>query len=165
MGKSVSNIDKTSTRVVVDNLTGEIISEESSVESVRVSKEDDFAKLYLDGVELLRGLTGGQLSLLLSLARRMNYSGEVMVAGSHRREVMAETGVGGVTLARALRALRDKGVITPVDGVRGFYKVNPRVLAKGSWRSARAMRRGFDSEARRCLDKESDEKIRREIKG
>lgn len=165
MGKSVGNIDKTSTRVVVDKLTGEVIAEESSVESVRVSKEDDFAKLYLDGVELMRGLTGGQLSLLLSLARRMNYSGEVVVAGPHRRAVMAETGIGSVTLERALRALRDKGIVTPVDGVRGFYKVNPRVMAKGSWRSVRAMRREFDNDAMRQFNKETDEKIRREIKG
>lgn len=165
MGKGVGNIEKTSTRVVVDNLTGEVIAEESSIESVRVSKEEDFAKLYLGGLELLQGLTGGQLSLLLSLSKRMSYSNEVIVAGSHRRELMAEAGVGGATLERALRVLRDKGLITPIDGVKGYYRVNPRVLAKGAWRSVKGTRRVFEGELRRSAEREAAKKTRRELNG
>ena len=149
MAGRVSNVERTSTRVVVDSMTGEVIEEESQTESVRVSKEEDFAKLYLDGGMELCGLTGGQMRLLMVLVRRMSYDNEVVVAGPYRADVASEAGLGcEASLERGLRALRGRALITPMRGGRGFYRVNPMVVAKGRWRDVRGVRRRFEAEAR-----------------
>ncbi len=154
MSKQVKNSARTTSSLIVDSSSGEVIEQRVSTETVSYEAEQLFMKVYQDGISKTRGLTSGERDVLDVLMKVMDYQNMVILIGPKRDEVMRESGVTSkVSFDRALRGLKAHDIINPVmnlSGVpkveKGFYRLNPSVCSKGRWKDVKQLRALYNTE-------------------
>ncbi len=122
-------------------------------QAIRKNEEPDYVKIYIDEWRGSNKIPSRYRRLFLHLAMRMDYAnfgttGElneggqiVYVAGPARKALLKECGWSGDdALCKGLKALVDCGAIRKIS--RGFYQVNPRYAARGTWRYDRRKKQG-----------------------
>ena len=113
-------------------------------QAIRKNEEPDYVKLYIDGWRGANGIPARYRQLFLSLAMRMDYAnierggdpdegGQIVcVMGRCREALLRECGWNGDdALCKGLKALVDCGALRKIS--RGFYQINPRYAARGTW--------------------------------
>ena len=113
-------------RVVVDNLTGEIL--ESRTSFVKLSSERYVMFRLTDGVDWVFGLSRSELSVLFGLSNYADGYGCVSLSKSKRLSLLNYVGIGERMMRRVLLSLIEKGMIKRVES--GDYYVNPTYLFK-----------------------------------
>lgn len=134
-GKHLVATDKT---LLIDEKTGEVLSE-CVVEKVkRVTTDNVYCKLYTSDMKRWQKLSTKQLLLFLAMCSEMEYSGLVHASGLHKKRLQEMSGVTNEQVYQvSMRKLKDNGFIAPyVDETlkqfQGYYLVNPNIVAKGS---------------------------------
>lgn len=164
------NVVLTTEVEVCDPETGELRKCFVEDKRVRVSKEEDFAKFYFEGVRFTEDMTPSMWRLFFVMMRRMDYDGCVYAVGPDRESLMAEVGIKSpIVFNRALLGLKEKGVIqhrVHASGTkaRGFYRLNPYIVARGGWQHVKELRRVYCLEMEAMRNKEMYEQRRKELK-
>jgi hypothetical protein len=114
----------------VDTETGKVIREVHE-QTVRLPKEPDFIKLYLNDIGKILELPKAPTKLLIALADGMKYNGHIMISALGRKELARELGITDGTFRNYMSLLVQKGLL--IRRGNNDYLVNPNYLAKGSW--------------------------------
>lgn len=97
--------------------------------------EPDFVKLYFKHVASAVGLTGGSYHAFCNIVSYMGWDNSVFLT-KERKSIIAVscgwvTASGAKTVEKHIKELVSHGFMARV--CRGHYKVNPHVVAKGTW--------------------------------
>lgn len=134
---------------ITDHQTGEISSSEST-RVVRIPSEPPYAKVYLDDLSNLVGLTGGQTKLLVQLARKIDYDGLISLTPGVRKRMCERLGCSDQTLRNRLRELNKSGVIHRIG--HSEYEANPHYFARGEWKKIWGKQQDFELRIRYSAD-------------
>ena len=125
---------------VVDESTGETKEVTLSMgERIIKNNEPAYVKLYIDDLKHVYGIDGGDLNLLVTLAKYMNYENIVDLVPRIKDEIMNQLGwTNKASLSTSLYRLKKSSVIFSVG--RGSYRINPYLFAKGGWTNVSKIR-------------------------
>lgn len=127
----MANLSKVHTHTHVDYQTGEI-TKETKVDSYKPTPEPAFVKLYLKDLILVHDLPKTCYKILLEIAKKMNFDGEIII-NEYLKEKMAKS-LGykrSQTISNAITQFVSKGLLKRVG--TGAYLLNPYLFAKGTW--------------------------------
>lgn len=132
----------------VDYETGELM--EQTVEKIlKVSKEPNFIKLYLDCMLTFTGTKHIPSNFLMEICRYINYSNKnkkqmyLTLSKRERDEMAKELGISDSMVKRYIRNCIDSGILFKTD-YRACFIVNPFLIAKGEWNNIKELRAEFN---------------------
>lgn len=117
--------------------TGQVVGHLTDVTKFpkrRVSNEPCFVKYYSQAIGALFGVGFTAMKVFMSLAKRMEYAdnGQVVFLSPQRRKnIQSELGIGKSSFDKALRTLRDSGLVVRVEN--NVYVLNPAIVGRGDW--------------------------------
>lgn len=112
----------------VDNETGEIKSSEE--QSSFFVKTKHFAKFFLDGIHLLRGLSGGARDVLDIMLVEMEFDENTLYINKEDRIRLSEIlDKSEYTIRNYVYELEQAGIIAKIGN--NMYRVNPNIYKKG----------------------------------
>jgi hypothetical protein len=123
-------ITRTNTKIISDNVTGEILVAEQYSTSV-VSREPDFVKLYVKDIGGMLDLTKSDNKVLFCLLKHMSYSNIVYLVLPVKNMIMKELDIPLNTVNDSIRNLSNSGIL--IRQAQGCYLVNPTLFARGKW--------------------------------
>lgn len=137
--------------ILVDTQTGEVISETSThTQKVRLPKEPDFVKLYLDHLGAFKGVQPSMNPILAEFLKRTTYAnpddtngGMLLLVNKVVKDFIAQK--CGISTSRVNEALGDfvrKGYMQRIG--TGAYQLNPLIFGKGEWKDISAIRATYD---------------------
>lgn len=137
----------------VDLSTGEIKSTQKDT-TYFVDREPNFVKLYLDDVAKIACLNNRETNAFYQFVSQMSYNNLVPLTGPIRDIVMQSLNITEErTFERLIKSLKDKGILVPLTKIgkdgqtkvhRGFYLINPELVAKGQWVDIQRLRLAID---------------------
>ena len=132
-------------KVTVNNLTGEILSSESSYSTTAKNIEDRYYKFYQAGLMSFCEISDGQRKIFMYLATHMDYeTGRIFITKKIRNEIAEFCGFKSPDSVRnGVAVLFKKGFIRKYD--YACYEVNPYFAGKGAWKDILNRRRDFYS--------------------
>ena len=125
----MSSMSKIESRTVISE-HGEVLTEEN-IFTTKFQSEPDYVKLYLDDIGMLNDLPKKANTIMLQLAKRMNYDGVVFVTTSVKKIISKECGCTEQHIANSINMLIRKGIIR--RSCRSEYLFNPIYFGKGGW--------------------------------
>lgn len=125
---------------VIDMRSGEVV-ETTSTNVFRLPSEPPYVKMYLDDLCGLIKVPDGHKGLLISLLRRLDYDGYIVLSPRSRKEIAASMGIADQTFRNRLNELCKTGVIHRAS--TNEYLVNPTYFARGEWRTICSQREAF----------------------
>ena len=128
---------------VVDFQTGEIVEEEST-NVIKLPKEPPFAKMYLNDLCAMAGVSNPDQALLRHLLAKLDYDGYVAITPRVRQSIMYSLDIASKTLQNRLSRLVKADLIS--NSCKGEYKVNPHYFAKGDWKAICELREAYKLE-------------------
>ncbi len=132
------------TESVIDNSTGEVLSQQSKIIHVRpIDPEPDYIKLYIGDLGRLNSLTPAATEILLYIAATVDYDGFVSLTAHKKARIALTCGCSPKTIRNAIVEYVKSGLLTRVG--RAEYELNPHLFAKGKWRTIRERRKKFIS--------------------
>lgn len=126
----------------IDNTTGEVTAQYTMQ---RVQVEPDYVKLYLDTVLTFNSLPITLNPILNELLKRMTYADDeqtIAINKAIKEKIAAKCGITTKRVQQVISQLTKKGVFVQI--ARGYYRVNPYVFGRGSWRDIQNIRATFD---------------------
>ena len=134
-------------REYVNEETGEIVRLpiEVSTRSVRFEDEPEYIKLYLKTIGAFTDIRGTSSRLFYELVKRMEYANDeqrVYLNAMLRKDLQSAMGVRKSAFDKALRELRDRGIIRRLGP--NTYAMNPLFVGKGKWKDIKRLRATFD---------------------
>lgn len=135
------------TRVLTVNEDGEITGESTEVTTheVRYEQEPDYVKLYIQTLSVftdIKQTTGKVFYELVKLMSYAEYEQLVYLNPVLRRNIQNNLGIKQSMFDKALKELKDKGLIRKV--ANNTFSVNPDYVGRGKWRDIRRLRATFD---------------------
>lgn len=125
---------------VVNFQTGEVI--ESTTHNVfQLPSEPPYVKLYLDDLCVLINVSDSLKTFLLSLLRRLDFEGYILLSPRSRKEIAANLGIADQTFRNRLNELCKKDLICRIS--TNEYQVNPLYFGRGEWRKICMQRQAF----------------------
>lgn len=122
-------------RDTVDLLTGQVVQTDREI---RIPKEPDFIKLYLDDLVMLKDIPQWVSGILYALLKRMSYQNEIVLNATIKKRIATDIGITTRTIDNALVTFVKKNVLFRV-GI-GVYQANPYLFGKGEWTNIRKIR-------------------------
>lgn len=133
--------------VIMDSVTGEIVSETRKTVT-KTSVEPDFIKVYYETMMAFNQIHDIPTSFVLSLSKFLEWTndGKPQYATLNRRikEIMrVDCNVSLPQIDRYIRKAVENGLLfrTPY---RSVYEVNPFMIARGKWDSIKKLRSNYD---------------------
>lgn len=133
-------VQQTSSQIV-DLRTGEIV-ESTATNVFRIPSEPPYVKMYLDDLCGIIKVPDGHKALLLSLLRRLDYEGFIVLSPRSRKEIAKSMDIADQTFRNRLNELCKTEIIRRVS--TNEYLVNPTYFARGEWRKICAQREAFE---------------------
>lgn len=131
-----------STHRQTDALTGEVISETSTIHSVhKLPKEPEYIKLYVDHVAMLHGLKSGHRTILLYVAAMVGYDGFVVLNARRKEQIALSAGASIKSVENALSEFVKASLLRRVG--MGDFELNPFIFGKGEWKAIRERQESF----------------------
>lgn len=120
----------TETNRIVNHETGEVTQTVDN-KVVRLSKEPDFIKVYLQDINKIFELPKGCTPALYEILKQMNYAGQIIL-NKYIKEICAKNaGMNLNSFNNCITDLTKKDIIKRV--AQGVYVANPYLFGKGSW--------------------------------
>lgn len=119
----------------VDFQTGELAQTEREI---RIPKEPDFIKLYLDDLVMLKDIPQWVSGILYGLLKRMNYQNEIVLNATIKKRIADDLGIVARTIDNALVTFVKKNILSRMGP--GVYQANPYLFGKGEWNNIRKIR-------------------------
>ncbi|MGZ8317548.1 MAG: hypothetical protein ACXWVD_00465 [Telluria sp.] len=132
---------------VKNELTGEIVSQESKVVNIRpMEAEPAFIKLYIEDLGRLFQLQAGHQEILTFVAASVDYEGVVSLAIGRKARIAATLNCSIKSIDNAICEFVKRGILARIG--RGEYELDPNLFAKGEWRNIRERRKTFKATLR-----------------
>lgn len=129
---------------VTDVLTGEIVSERSTVVNIRtLEPEPPFIKMYIEDLGRLYQLKLGHQSILSCIASGVDYDGTIGITATRKAKIAAKLGCSMKSIENALTEYVRTGILVRIG--RGEYELDPSLFAKGAWRDICERRKDFQA--------------------
>lgn len=133
--------------IVTDSNTGEVISQKT-VSCRNVPKEPNFVKLYIDTMKSFNGAHDIPTDVLLALSKHITYANgesqqQVYLPSPIKKQIADDVGISISMINKYIKKMVDAGVLFRSD-CRGFFIVNPWLIAKGEWKNISKLRAEFD---------------------
>ena len=148
----------------VNHETGEIT--ETIVKkdrTVKIEKEPDYIKLYLQDICKLNDLPKTSSKLLKKLLKYSNYENLILLPSYIKKIIAKELETSIPTIDNSLSKLTKKGILRR-EGT-GVYRLNPHLFGKGSWQDIKKIRLTWEygEEGRTLLITEIEKEIVEDI--
>lgn len=141
---------RTTSKLVVDYDSGEIINEEHN-QTYKVESEPEFIKMFIDDMGKILRFSKSESQLFHAIVSKMNYNNLICTGEPIRSFLCAVTGLNEKNLQKTIKELKTDGVLLPyiLNGKlhRGWYVVNPNIVGKGKWEHIRAMQLNVNYDA------------------
>ena len=122
----------------VNELTGELLSKDSSVITKTLEVEPEYIKLYIADLVRISDIPKGMTSILIALLGGMTY-GNIIPAYKPVKQVICDRlGISIDYLNKAIQTFYKKGIF--VRAARGMYMADPELFGKGKWKDIKALR-------------------------
>lgn len=118
------------TNRIVNHETGEVTQTVDN-KVVRIAKEPDFVKVYLQDINKIFELPKGCTPALYEILRQMNYDGHITLNKYIKENCAKNAGMTLNSFNNCLTDLTKKDIIKRV--AQGVYIANPYLFGKGSW--------------------------------
>lgn len=143
--------------ITIDTETGEI-KEQTTTTDVRVEKEPEYVKLYINDLVKLSGLPPSCNDLLHCLLSKLDYNGEITLVKASKDEIKKKLNMADSTFRAGMDNFIKRGILC--KKATGLYAVNPFIFGRGEWKQIRNIRLTVEyNEKGRFLIKEgSDQK-------
>lgn len=122
---------------IVDSETGEIL-EESHLKTLKVEREPDYIKLYIQDLTLLNELPKSNGTILNECLKYMNYENQISLNSYMKKRISDKINLSVETINKAIQSLCDKGILFRV--YRGVYEANPYLFGRGKWEDIKKLR-------------------------
>lgn len=119
----------------VDLLTGQIVKTDREI---RIPKEPDFIKLYLNDLVMLKDIPQWVSGVLYALLKHMNYQNEIILNATIKKRIAVDLDIVTRTIDNALVTFVKKNVLFRIGA--GVYQANPYLFGKGEWINIRKIR-------------------------
>ena len=123
------------TQVVDEN---GVLKHEVKSQNVIVEREPDYVKLYIRDILRLNDIPKSGNEVLLAILRRMNYSNDIILISSIKKEIAEELGIKEITLRKAIELFVEKSILLRRD--RSVYIINPYFFGRGKWEEIKKIR-------------------------
>lgn len=132
----------------IDTETGEV-KELKTIQTVKVDKEPDFIKLYLNTVCVFKGLSQSATPVLFEFCKYMTYAnnadGQIIMINSYIKEkISEELNLSVKRINQVLTSIIKSGIFKRIENKRGIYIVNPYIIGKGEWKDIKELRANFN---------------------
>jgi hypothetical protein len=121
----------------VNATTGEVLSFDRK-ETVLVEKEPQYYKVYTKDISNILGLNNAQKAVFQCLASSMGFDNLVVLIKPIKRRLAEITGYSENTITKVIDQLYKLKVLIRLE--KSVYRVNPNLVAKGSWEKIKALR-------------------------
>jgi len=125
----------------VNAVTGEVL-EQHSISVVRMDREPDYVKLYLNDIMKLNDLPASSSSILFRILNRMGYDNKVVLVNEIKEDIAKEVGTSYDTVRKRITELVKKKILLPSGRKErsAVYIVNPSIFARGKWEDVKRIR-------------------------
>lgn len=126
----------------IDGLTGDVLSEERNVISLRpLPEEPAYVKMYVQDLGRVLNLQESHRDILLYVAAASNYYGIIALSSTTKARIAATVKCARKTVDNAIHAYLQTGILRRVG--RGEYELDPHLFARGAWAEIRERRASF----------------------
>lgn len=150
--RSISRHVSVERNTQIDVATGEASAQETRTVSV-AGKEPPYVKVYYEAMLAFNGVTGIPADFLLLIAEFMTYSGPSEPAIFQSSSLVSEKAQKTLHIQQSMYTKYiskcvNSGLLFPMkknNGAkrRGFYEVNPWLIAKGEWKNIQSLQATF----------------------
>ena len=129
---------------LIDYSTGEVIQKHIRR---KICAEDNYCKIYDEGLAYLFGLTKAQRNLLDMIGVEMTFAEDgqvVRFTPDIKQKIENKCQLKRNSINKMLVSFVDLGILRRI--AMGAYKVNPYIMGKGAWEDIMTLREQFDSE-------------------
>ena len=132
----------------IDYETGELIKQTTD-KIVKVQKEPNFIKLYLDCMLTFTGTKHIPSNFLMEICRYITYSNKnkkqmyLTIAKREREEISKELEISISMVNQYIKRCIDSGILFKTN-YRASFIVNPFLIAKGEWSNIKELRAEFN---------------------
>lgn len=130
---------KTETKITIDNLTGEIITEEN-VKVMNMEFEPRYIKMYVDDIVRLNGISPTCTNIIFAIARRMGSKNEVALIKGIKETIALECGVSLKRVDNMILELKKNHLLIAIPNKRSCYILDPHLFSRESWKENKALR-------------------------
>jgi len=123
------------------NEQGEVIEEET-IQSFEILEEDNYIKLYIKHINIIRDLPLGLEGIICELIKCMNYGNKIVVNSHIKREIAESLGKSFNTVNQYITKLVDNKIL--IREGRGVYYLNPMLYGKGKWKEISELRKKLE---------------------
>lgn len=133
--------------IVADVTTGEVIASRT-VSCRRIEREPNFVKLYVDTMKAFNGAHDIPTDVLLAFTKYITYANgdtqqQIYLPKPIKQQISNDVGISVSMIDKYIKKMVDAGVLFKSD-CRGFFIVNPWLIAKGDWKNISKLRAEFD---------------------
>ena len=119
-----------STNIVTDK-DGEV-KEVKEVKEVRLSREENYIKLYIKHINYLNNLPSGLDNVVYEIVKRTNYENEIVVNSEIKRRIAKKLNKSFNTINQYITKLVKFDILIRTG--TSVYVLNPIFYGKGSWK-------------------------------
>jgi len=130
---------------IVNQITGELLGQESSVTTKTIEKEPEYIKLYVADLVRLSDIPKGMTSILLALLGGMSYGNIIPAFKPVKLIICEKLGISIDYLNKAIQVFYKKGIF--VRAARGMYMADPELFGKGKWQDIKKLRLQIEYQA------------------
>lgn len=136
-----------SERTVVTDQDGEVLSDRTRtvMRETKFEQEPDYVKLYIKTISVfkdVREIAGKVFYELVKLMSYAEYEQLVYLNPALRKHIWQNLGISQSSFDKAMRQLRDVGLISRISS--NTYAVNPNFVGRGKWKDIRRLQANFD---------------------
>ena len=113
------------------------------MEGYRVLREPSYVKVYLDKLDLLKGISYKASRCLNVLLRIMNYDNDVILTKFIKEDMCISMGVSISTFNHSMGELIDNPNKIMIKASNNHYIINPEIYAKGVYKDVVAVTKKF----------------------
>lgn len=148
MPKEITKALYRTEEAVTDVVTGEVI-ETRVVTAHRIEREPNFVKLYIDTMKAFNGAHDIPTDVLLAFTEYVDYANsdreqqQIYLPKPIKQKIAEKVGISFSMVDKYIKKMVDAGVLFK-SNCRGFFIVNPWLIAKGDWKNISKLRAEFD---------------------
>lgn len=157
-------VSKVVVNEILDKETGDVVLEETKIQSFSIDREPDYVKLYLEDVSRLKDIPQGMNKVLFELMKGVSYNGIVMAYKPVKQIMCKNMGISMNYLNKCIDEFYKKGIL--IRYARGVYIADPNLFAKGSWKDIKNLRLviEYGKDGTKSLKSNVSEEMKKQLK-
>lgn len=136
-GNGKSRVNLLTKEKVINDISGEV-KENTLQQSIQVTQEPQFVKLYIADLMLVNDLPTKSSGVLWELMKNTTYENKIVLNSSIKKDICKRLNIKMPTLNNTLSSFVKKEILFRID--TGLYSPNPYLFARGKWEDINKLR-------------------------